>query len=105
MAHSEVPGTLPGERRDATPEPAGEAAALFSDRTAEDWMLAAGSCRRSAEPAARGWLWRSRAVRRWRVPDSVPPGFVEASTGFGPLVAPPAVAPAFVSVEREPCLQ
>src|SRR5450759_4698155 len=101
MAHSEVPGTLPGGRRDATPEPAGEAAASFSDRTAEDWMPAAGSCWRSAERAARGCLWRSRAVRRWRGPDSAPPGFAEASAGSGPLVAPPAVAPALFAVEAE----
>src|SRR5713226_834563 len=105
MAHSEVPRTLPEERRDAAPEPAGEAAASFSDRTAEDWMPAAGSRRRSVEPAARGWLWRSRAVRRWRGPDSAPSGLVEASAGSGPLFAPPAVAPALFAVEAEPSLE
>src|ERR1700681_1143226 len=105
MAHSEVPGTVPGGRRDATPEPAGEAAASFSDRTVEDWLPAAGSCQRSAEPAVREWLWRSRAVRQWRGPDSAPPAFAEASAGPGPLVASPAVAPGLFAVEGEPGLE
>src|SRR5258708_2202659 len=105
MAHSVVPGTLPGGRRNATPVPAGEAAALLSDRTAEDWMPVAGSCPRFGEPAARVWLWRSRVVRRWRGPDSAPPGFAEASAGSGPLVLPPAVVPALFAVEAEPSLE
>src|SRR6266851_1161111 len=106
MAHSEVPRTLPGGRPDATPEPAGAAAASFSDRTAEDWMPAAGSCRRrSVESAASGRLWRSRAVRRLQGPDSAPPGLAEASAGSRLLVAPPAVAPALFAVEAEPSLE
>src|SRR5260370_34234675 len=105
MAHSEVPGTLLGGRRDATPALPGEAATSFSDRTAGDWMPAAGSCRRSAEPAARGWLWRSRAVPRWWGPDSARPGFAEASAGSEPLFAPQAVAPALFAVEAEPSLE
>src|SRR2546430_12896329 len=102
MAHSEVPGTLPGGRPDTTPEQAGEAAASPSDPAAEDWMPAAGNCRRSAEPGVQGWLWRSRVVRPWRGRDWARPRFAEASAGSGPLVAPRAVAPALFAVEAEP---
>src|ERR1700704_1418921 len=68
-------------------------------------MPAAGNCQRSSELAARGWLWRSRAVPRWWGPDSARPGFAEASAGSGLLAAPPAVAPALFAVEAEPSLE
>src|ERR1700675_42411 len=105
MAHSEVPGTQPAGRRDATPVPAGEAAVSLSDRTAEDWMPVAGSSPRFAELAVGGRQWRSRVARRLRGPDSALPGFAEASAGSEPPVPPPAVAPALFAVEAEPCLE
>src|ERR1700720_3520784 len=105
MAHSEVPGRLPGGRRDATPEPTGEAAISFSDRLQENWLPAAGSCRRPAETASQSWPWRSLVVRPWLDRDSAPPGFAEVSAGSGSLVAPAAVAPALFAVEAGPSLE
>src|SRR5260370_1731233 len=99
MAHSEVLGKPPGERRDATPKTTGEPAASFSDRAAENLPPAAGSWRRFAETAARGRSWRSRAVRRRRGPDSALTEFAEASAGPWLLVAPAAVASALFAVE------
>src|SRR5437016_6196470 len=105
MAHLGVPGTLPEVRRDAAPEPIGEAATSFSDRAAENWMPAAGSWRRFAETAALGRPCRSRVVRPRRGPDSAPPGFAEASAGSGLPVAPVALAPALFAVEVELSLE
>src|SRR5258708_22294996 len=105
MAHLEVPGTLPAGRRDATPEPTGEAAASFSDRAAENWMPAAGSWRRSAETAARGRSWRSRFARPRRGRDLAPPEFAEAFAGSGLLVAPAVLGPALFGVEAEPSFE
>src|SRR5271165_546725 len=94
MAQSEVPATLPGARQNATPEPIGEAAVVLSDRTAEDWMPAVGSPRKSAEPFALAWPWRSPVVRRRRGPDWAPLTIAEASAESGPPAVPEAAAPA-----------